>query len=104
MGTRLDGVGITPRELAPGTVVMVPVGSISAQVNGHPCLIAWAVVLGPASEADTAQFVDPKDMYWLDVYMSPDGAFPQMYPAGEILGVPVLGLRMDGAPDRPSPI
>lgn len=94
-----DGIGITAQELTPGTAVMVPVGEIAAAVNGGPCIIAWAVVRGPASETDAAVFVDPSAMYWLDVYMVPGGPpLPQMYRADAILGVPALGLHMDGAP------
>ncbi len=97
-----EGIGVTPRELmAPGTVVMVPVGQASAVVNGGPCIIAWAVVRGPASESDAEVFTDPSQMYWLDVHMVPGGPpLPQMYRADAILGVPALGLQMDGAPSR----
>lgn len=99
-----EGVGVTPRELAPGTVVMVPVGEFSALVNGGPCVIAWAVVRGPADESAAASFTDPSAMYWLDVYMVPDDdPLPQMYRADAILGVPALGLSMQGAPGRPDP-
>lgn len=100
MNKHLEGVGITTRELEPGTVVMVPVGQISAVVNGGPCVIAWAVVRGPAGDAADV-FTDPDSMYWLDVYAIPGGApLPQMYHAGSILGVPAIGLQMDGAPQR----
>lgn len=96
-----EGVGVTPHELAPGTAVMVPVGQVAAAVNGGPCIIAWAVVRGPASESDAEVFDDPAAMYWLDVYLVPGGPpLPQMYRADAILGVPALGLRMDGAPER----
>ena len=99
MSAHLEGLGVTPRELKPGTAVMVPVGQIAALVNGGPCVIAWAVVLGPASESDTVQFDDPDQWYWLNVYMVPGGPpLPQMYRADTILGVPALGLQMDGAP------
>lgn len=101
MCERWEGVGVTPRELEPGTVVMVPVGQASAIVNGGPCIIAWAVVRGPASESDTAVLTNPKAVYWLDVYMGPGVYLPQMYPAEQILGVPALGLSQDGAPPRP---
>jgi hypothetical protein len=95
-----EGIGVTPRELTPGTAVMVPVGQVDAAVNGGPCIIAWAVVRGPASEP---VFTDPAAMYWLDVYMVPGGPpLPQMYRAEAILGVPAPGLRMDGAPDPAS--
>jgi hypothetical protein len=101
MENYFEGLGVTTRELAPGTVVMVAVGQGVAHINGDPCLIAWAVVRGPATEKDIeAVGVDPGDTYWLDVYAIPGGdPLPQMYRAGEILGVPALGLRMDGAPD-----
>lgn len=102
-----EGLGVTPRELVPGTVVMVPVGRGSAIVNGHACVIAWAVVRGaagflsasgarPLEEADST---DPAAQWWLDVYTLPGGEpLPQMYRAGEILGVPAWGLSMHGAP------
>lgn len=103
MGKRPDGIGVTPRELTDGTAVMVPAGQISAMVNGGPCIIAWAVVRGPASESDAAAFTDPAAMYWLDVYMVPgEPPLPQMYRADDILGVPALGLRMDGT-GHPTP-
>jgi hypothetical protein len=100
MVTQHEGVGVTPRELVSGTAVMVPVGAIASTVNGGPCIIAWAVVRGPADEADTKVLTDPAARYWLDVHMVPDGPpLPQTYRADEILGVPALGLRMDGAPE-----
>lgn len=99
MGTRFEGVGVTERELEPGTVVMVPVGQVNALVNGGPCMIAWAVVKGRAAKNAAAAFTDPSEMWWLDVYMVPGAPpLPQMYRADTILGVPALGLRMDGAP------
>lgn len=99
MGERFQGLGITPRELQAGTVVMVPVGQGNALVNGQPCVIAWAVVLQPAADDEAGVFTDPKRRYWLDVYLAPGGRpLPQMYRAEEILGVPALGLTMDGAP------
>lgn len=99
---RCEGVGVTPRDLlTPGTAVMVPVNQISAVVNGGPCVIAWAVVRGPASDADAAVFTDPTGVHWLDVYLAPDVApLPQMYRADQILGVPALGVTMTGAPER----
>ena len=52
------------------------------------------------SEADADEYTGPNTQYWLDVYLIPDGPpMPQMYRVGEILGVPALGLHMDGAPD-----
>lgn len=105
MSIRHEGVGVTPRDLATGTPVMVPVGGVAAIVNGGPCIIAWAVVRGPASESDAEVFTDPSAMYWLDVYMIPGGPpLPQMYRADAILGVPALGLSMQGAPDRDDPL
>lgn len=99
MRSALEGVGITAHELTPGTIVMVPVGQGAALGNGQPCIIAWAVVRGPASTADAAQFTDPAAMHWLDVYMAPGHPpMPQMYRADNILGVPALGLHMHGAP------
>lgn len=99
MADRFEGVGVTPRELKPGTVVMVPVGQVTALVNGGPCIIAWAQVLEPVTADDAAVFTDPKSMWWLNVYLSPYGPpMPQMYRADTILGVPALGLHMTGAP------
>jgi hypothetical protein len=97
MENMLEGVGVTPRELAAGTVVMVPVGRFAANINGQPCVVAWAVVRGPVN--DGQDVTDPAASWWLDVYTIPGGdPMPQMYRAGEILGVPALGLSMDGAP------
>jgi hypothetical protein len=94
---RFEGVGVTPRELVKDTIVMVPVGQIAAQTNGQPCVIAWAVVIGPVETGtDTT---DPQGRWWLNVYTIPGGEpMPQMYPAGQILGIPALGLTMEGAP------
>lgn len=100
MCERWEGVGVTPRELEPGTVVMVPVGQGAAIINGGPCIIAWAIVRGPASEDDAAVFTDPTRKYWLDVYTGPGVFLPQMYAADQILGVPALGLNQEGAPSR----
>lgn len=78
---------------------MVAVGRNVAHINGDPCLIAWAVVRGRVDEKDASVFRDAADRYWLDVYVIPGGEpMPQMYAAGEILGVPALGLTMKGAP------
>ena len=100
---QFEGIGVTPRELAPGTVVMVPVGQVPAIVNGGPCIIAWAVVRGPADEADASVFTDPTAIYWLDVYMVPGvPPLPQMYRADQILGIPALGLQQAGAPHQVS--
>lgn len=94
-----EGLGITPRELAEGIAVMVPVGRLNAQVNGQPCIIAWAIVRGPATEEAAADPTNPHGMWWLDVYAIPGGPpMPQQMRADEILGVPALGLTMDGAP------
>lgn len=99
MNEYFEGLGITRDELALGTPVMVAASRTDSLVNGNPCLIAWAVVRGPANPEKVG--VDPGDAYWLDVYMIPGGPpLLQMYRAGEILGVPALGLTMDGAPPR----
>jgi hypothetical protein len=98
-----DGLGVTSRELIPGTAVMVAAGRGVTHVNGnpYPCVIAWAVVRGPATETDAATHPDPHSVWWLDVYIIPGGEpLPQMYRADEIIGIPVLGLHMDGAPAR----
>lgn len=97
MSERLEGVGITLRQLEPNTVVMVPYGQGNAIVNGGPCIIAWAVVIGPVEKDNDP--TDPKARYWLNVYLARGvEPMPQMYRAEEILGVPALGLTMDGAP------
>lgn len=89
-----EGLGITKRELQPGTAVMVPVGRAAAAVNGQPCVIAWAIVRGLAASGGGMP-----ETWWLDVYAVPGGPpLPQMYRATEILGVPALGLSMAGAP------
>lgn len=98
MTERFQGVGITERELRPGTIVMVPVGQISATVNGGPCVIAWAEVLRPATGSESATFVDHFGVWWLNVYLAPGSPLPQMYRADDILGIPALGLNMAGAP------
>lgn len=91
---RFEGVGVTARELRPDTVVMVPVGQVNAVVNGGACMIAWAVVRGPATTPATD---DPSQLWWLDVHMGAGAVLPQMYRADTILGIPALGLSMDGA-------
>lgn len=94
-------LGVTTQQLVPGTPVMVAVGEGVSHINGDPTLIVWAVVRGPASESDTRQLNDPSGMWWLDVYSTGGGPpLPQMYRAGDILGVPALGLRMEGAAER----
>lgn len=99
MDKQFEGIGVTSRELVEGTAVMVPVGRIAAAVNGHPCVIAYAIVLGPASEPAAGVVPDPEQRWWLNVYSIPGGPpIPQMYRAGEILGIPGLGLTMEGAP------
>lgn len=96
MSEYFDGLGITERELAPGTAVMVPVGRLVAHINGNPCLIAWATVVGPTASEPSA---GPDQTYWLNVYTIPGGPpLPQVYRVGEIVGVPALGLAMEGAP------
>jgi hypothetical protein len=107
MCERCEGLGVTPRQLEPGTVVMVPVGQGNALINGDPCIIAWATVLGPANDSDTAVFVNPEQMYWLDVHTGPGIVLPQMYRADQILGVPAYGLKMSRpgpGGDHPEPI
>lgn len=90
-----EGVGITRHELRAGTRVIVPVGAVSSAVNGTPCLIAWATVVGPASEYDTSVMVDPSDVWWLDVHIAAGMSFlRQMYRADEILGVPAHSLAL----------
>lgn len=92
---RFQGVGITERELRPGTKVMVPVGQMSALVNGGPCVIALAEVIRPATGNESAVYVDHFAVWWLNVHLVPGGEpLPQMYHADQILGVPALGLSM----------
>lgn len=98
MCERWEGLGVTPNELVPGTVVMVPVGQTNAVINGQPCIVAWATVTGPAGDDDAP--VGPASMYWLDVHMGPGATLPQMYRADQILGIPALGLSM-ASPERP---
>lgn len=101
MSNYFEGLGVTTAELESGTVVMVPYGQVNTLVNGGPCLIAWAIVRRRVDEHRTATAIALSDKYWLDVYLSADSPpLPQMYAAGEILGVPALGLQMAGAPDR----
>lgn len=95
MDQRRAEIGITLDELEPGTAVMVAVGRGVMTTT----VVAWAVVLCPVGTLTADN--DPAARYWLDVYMIPGGPpLPQMYRADEILGVPALGLRMDGAPER----
>lgn len=98
----LEGVGVTARELAPGTIVMVAAGRIPAIVQGQPCLIAMAEVIGPASVSDTSAQVDADDMYWLRVHLGAPEPLPQMYRAREILGIPALGLTTPSLAARTS--
>lgn len=93
-----EGLGVPPAMLEPGLAVMVPVGTISAAVNGGPSIVAYATVIGRASEHDAAVMADPSEMWWLDVHMGPGITLPQMYRADQILGVPALGLTMPGLP------
>lgn len=92
--SRWEGLGVPAGMLEPGLAVMVPVGMIPAAVNGGPTIVAYATVMGRASEQDAAAFVDPAAMWWLEVHMAPGVTLPQMYRADQILGVPALGLSM----------
>lgn len=91
-------MGITRRELQPGTAVMVPFGTVAGSVNGTPTIICYAVVIGPASTADVSTRTDDGDVVWLDVFAGPGISVPGMYHVTEILGVPAYGLKM---PDPP---
>ncbi len=82
-------MGITRRELKPGTAVMVPFG-VAGSVNGHPTLICYAIVAGPVADDD--------DVVWLDVFAGPGISAPGMYHVTEILGVPAYGLKMPEPP------
>lgn len=93
-----DGLGVPPAMLKPGLAVMVAWGTVAALANGTPALIAYAEVVGPASESDAGVFNDPSDVWWLNVHMGPGAVLPQMYRADQILGIPALGLApADGA-------
>jgi hypothetical protein len=96
---RWQGLGITRDQLKPGTAVMVPVGTIAAQVNGWPCTIAYAEVMGPAGPEEASVYVNPEDVWWLNVHMGPGLTLPQMYRADQILGVPATGLTMADGPN-----
>lgn len=100
MCERWEGLGVTPSELAPGAIVMVPVGQASAIVNGGPCIVAWATVRGPASGENAFRYTDPAAVYWLNVHMGPGVTLRQMYRADQILGVPACGLTMAATPAR----
>ena len=43
-------MGVPAAMLKPGLAVMVPVGTIPALVNGGPSIVAYATVLGRASD------------------------------------------------------
>lgn len=95
MCKHLEGVGITRDELRAGVQVMVPVGAAVSAISGTPCIIAWATVIGPATEWEASIMVDPSDMWWLDVHVGPGGSgLPQMYRADQILGIPALSLTL----------
>lgn len=99
---RWEGLGVTVEELREGTQVMVPVGQIAAIIEGQPCLIALATVMGPAGDGESEHFSDrhkAAGMWWLNVHMGPGVSLPQMYRADQILGIPVLGLEMPAAAD-----
>lgn len=98
---RWQGLGITRDELRPDTVVMVAAGTIAAQVNGTPAIICLAEVIGPAGPDDASVYVNPDDVWWLNVHMAPGLSLPQMYHADQILGIPATGL---GMADRPNPL
>jgi len=95
MCKQFEGVGVTRDELRAGVQVMVPVGATASVVNGTPCIIAWATVVGAVSERDASVMVDPSDMWWLDVHVASGvSGLPQMYRADEILGVPAPSLSL----------
>lgn len=103
MCEKWEGLGVTGNELREGAQVMVPAGQIAALIEGHPCLIALATVIGPASGRDTTHFTEQHKaagMWWLNVHMAPGVCLPQMYPADQILGIPTLGIQM-ADPERP---
>lgn len=91
-----EGLGVPDPVLRPGLVVAVPLGRIPAAVNGTECVITLGTVLGRAPESD--------DTWWLEVYCGAGIRLEQMYRAGEILGVPALGLEIPPRPAaRPGP-
>ncbi len=80
-----DNAGVPVEYIKPGLVVMVTTGAVSAAVNGHPTIIAFGVVKGPAGPANP-------DRWWVDVHATDGIVLPQMYRASEFLGIPSLGL------------
>jgi hypothetical protein len=85
---RWEGLGMLPGMLEPGMAVMVAAGTINAVVNGDPPIICYATVIDRAEAPDT---------WWLNVHMGMGSTLPQMYRADQILGIPALGLFVEGA-------
>jgi hypothetical protein len=85
-----EGLGVTREQLTPGALVMVPVGMVSAVVNGGPCVIALAEVVRRADPDVLGAEAD--DMWWLNVHLGPGVSLRQIYRAKQILGVPAHGL------------
>jgi hypothetical protein len=95
MCDQFEGIGVTRNELQPGTIVLVAVGRIAALVNGHPCVIAPAEVMRPASDDERRTYKDPDvEVWWLNVFTAPGVHLPQMYRVDEILGLPALSLQI----------
>ncbi len=87
-----DGVGVPPGMLHAGLQVMVPVGTVSATVNGGASIVALAVAIRPA---------DVENAWWFDVYLGGPAPLPQMYPIEQLLGIPAHGISTTGLEDRP---
>lgn len=86
-----------------GMAVMVPVGAIAAEINGHPTVIAMATVMGQASPTDREVIPGDAEVWWLEVHAGHGARLPQMYRRGEILGVPAVGLNAGPGYEDPSP-
>lgn len=98
MCERWEGLGVTSEQLREGVTVMVPTGMGSAVVNGGPCVIALATVIGPARPQDDQIFkTDTFEMWWLNVHLA-GTTMPQMYRVDQILGIPTPGLAMTEPP------
>jgi len=80
--------------LKPGLAVMVAVGRAAAVEDDSPSVICLAEVVGRAPEG--GPFLPaPGGLWLLDVHVAPGTVlYGQTYRAGEILGVPALGLAM----------
>ncbi len=69
---------------------MVAIAGLASKAAGRPVVICYATVVG---RADVETRVDRSNVWWLNVYASPEMSIRQMYGANEILGIPAAGLR-----------